>query len=56
MEVLALLPTDLTLRELAGMHYVSLNTVKSQTQAIYRKLGVSSRGEAVLRARERGLV
>ena len=53
--MLALLPTDLTLRELAGMLYVSLNTVKSQTWAIYRKLDVTSRGEAVLRARALGL-
>jgi LuxR family maltose regulon positive regulatory protein len=53
--VLALLPTDLTLRELAGTLYVSFNTVKSQTRAIYRKLGVTSRDEAVVRARQLGL-
>jgi LuxR family maltose regulon positive regulatory protein len=53
--VLALLPTDLTLREVAGTLYVSLNTVKSQTRAIYRKLGVTSRGEAVVRGRQLGV-
>ena len=54
--VLALLPTSLTLREVAGTLFVSANTVKSQTRAVYRKLGVTSRGEAVLRARQLGLV
>ena len=53
--VLALLPTDLTLREVAGTLYVSLNTVKSQTRAIYRKLGVTTRSDAVVRARQLGL-
>jgi LuxR family transcriptional regulator, maltose regulon positive regulatory protein len=31
---------------------VSHNTVKTHTRAIYRKLGVSTRGEAIARARE----
>ncbi len=53
--VLGLLPTDLTLREVASTLYVSLNTVKSQTRAIYRKLGVTTRDEAVVRARQLGL-
>ena len=53
--VLALLPSALTLRQIAGRRYVSLNTVKSQTRAIYRKLGVSGRDEAVARARQLGL-
>jgi LuxR family maltose regulon positive regulatory protein len=49
------LPTDLRLREVAGTLYVSLNTVKSQTRAIYRKVGVTTRDEAVVRARQLGL-
>jgi LuxR family maltose regulon positive regulatory protein len=53
--VLALLPSVLTLREIADRRYVSLNTVKSQTRAIYRKLGVTGRAEAVARARQLGL-
>ena len=53
--VLALLPSMLTLREIAHRRYVSLNTVKSQTRAIYRKLGVTGRDEAVARARQLGL-
>ena len=36
--------------------FVSPNTVKSQVRSIYRKLGVSSREDAVLVARDRGLL
>jgi hypothetical protein len=36
--------------------YVSFNTVKTHTRAIFRKLGVASRAEAVARARELGLL
>jgi LuxR family maltose regulon positive regulatory protein len=36
--------------------YVSRNTVKSHTTAIYRKLGTTSRAEAVDRARAAGLI
>ena len=36
--------------------FVSPNTVKSQLRSIYRKLGVSSREDAVLVARDRGLL
>jgi len=54
--VLRLLPTKLSLREIGSALYVSLNTVKSHSKAIYRKLGASSRDEAVERAREHGLV
>jgi len=54
--VLRLLPTSLSLREIGSALYVSLNTVKSHAKGIYRKLGASSREEAVERAREHGLV
>ena len=54
--VLNLLPTHLSLGEIATELLVSRNTVKSQTVAVYRKLGVSSRGEAVDRARELDLI
>ena len=36
--------------------YVSPHTVKSQAMSIYRKLGVSSRGQAVQRVQEIGLL
>ena len=48
--VLRLLRSDLSLREIAAELFVSYNTVKSQTRAIYRKLGVSTRAEAVARS------
>jgi LuxR family maltose regulon positive regulatory protein len=45
------LPTRLSCREIAGELYVSVNTVKTHVQAIYRKLGCNTRQEAVDRAR-----
>jgi len=45
--VFRMLRSRLTLREIAGELYLSPNTVKTHTQSIYRKLGVSSRAEAV---------
>ena len=56
LRVLRLLPSHLSLREIAARLHVSANTVKTQAQAVYRKLDVSSRSEAVARAREVGLV
>ena len=47
LRVLQLLPTHLSVREIADRLYVSRNTVKSQTIAIYRKLGTSSRRGAI---------
>ena len=48
LRVLELLPTNLPLREVASQLFVSRNTVKSHTAAIYRKLGAASRsGTAV---------
>jgi len=38
--------------ELAGALHVSLNTVKSQLSAVYQKLGVSNREEALAKAGE----
>jgi LuxR family maltose regulon positive regulatory protein len=54
--VLRLLPTRLSTREIGRELYVSANTVRSHVQAIYRKLGVSSRAEAVTQARQLGLL
>lgn len=55
-EVLRLLPSRLTLSEVASELYVSQNTVKFHVRAIYRKLGVMSRAEAVDAARRRRLL
>ena len=54
--VLRLLATDLSQREIGAELYVSLNTVKSHTRSLFRKLGVASRADAVARARSRGLI
>jgi LuxR family maltose regulon positive regulatory protein len=54
--VLALLPTLLSLDEIAEELGISINTVKSHTRTIYAKLGVSTRRSAVVAAHERGLL
>ena len=54
--VLGLLPSLLSLSEIAADLTVSVNTVKSHIGSIYTKLGVSSRRQAVLAAHDRGLL
>ena len=56
LRILQYLPTHLSFREIAELTYVSANTVKTQANAIYRKLGVSCRSSAVARARDCGLL
>lgn len=56
LELLAELPTLGTNEEIAATLVVSVNTVKTHLRSIYRKLGVSTRREAMLVARQRGLV
>jgi LuxR family maltose regulon positive regulatory protein len=54
--VLELLAAGSTLPEIARDEYVSINTVKTQARALYRKLGAIDRDDAVRRAREHGLL
>ena len=54
--VLRLLPTYLTAAEMAERLYVTPNTVRTQIQALYGKLGATSRAEAVEAAIEIGLL
>ena len=54
--VLQLLPTHLSLGEIADELNVSRNTVKSQVAATYRKLQAATRAEAVRRGRELSLL
>ena len=56
LRVLELLPTHLSLAQMAERLCVSTNTVKTHSKALYRKLGVSSRAEAVEEARTLGLL
>lgn len=54
-EVLGLLATGLSNGEIAGRLYLSDKTVRNVVSGIYDKLQVSSRAEAVARARDAGL-
>jgi LuxR family maltose regulon positive regulatory protein len=54
--VLQLLPTYLSVPEIAARLVVSSNTIRTQVQSIYGKLGATSRAEAVGRAVEFGLL
>jgi LuxR family maltose regulon positive regulatory protein len=55
LEVVRYLPTPLSNAEMAARLYVSLNTLKTHLRAIYRKLGVKGRREAIRRAEELGI-
>ena len=57
LRLLALLESDITLKQIASEHlFVSIHTVTSHAQRLYRRLGVRNRAEAVAAARERGLL
>jgi LuxR family maltose regulon positive regulatory protein len=56
LRILQYLPTHLSFPQIAGQVFVSPNTVKTQAQGVYRKLGVTSRREAVEHARAAGLL
>ena len=54
--VLRALATDATQREIGSSLYLSINTVKGYTKALYRKLGVTTRQDAVQLGRDLGLI
>ncbi|MBV9310595.1 MAG: hypothetical protein JOZ73_07180 [Solirubrobacterales bacterium] len=56
LRILRFLPSHRSFREIAEQLGVSSNTVKTQAHAVYRKLGVASRSEAVSRAIDAGLL
>jgi LuxR family maltose regulon positive regulatory protein len=56
LRLLPFLSTHLMFPEIASRLFISRNTVKSEAVSIYRKLGVSSRSEAIERAVEVGLL
>ncbi len=56
LRLLPLLPTHLTYQEIGERLYLSPHTVKTQAISIYRKLGVSSRTQAVQRAQQLDLL
>ena len=55
-EVVGLIAAGATNREIAQRLYLSPHTVKEHTSAIYRKLGVRNRAEAVKRAQRLGII
>jgi LuxR family transcriptional regulator, maltose regulon positive regulatory protein len=56
LRLLPYLATHLAFPEIASRLFISRNTVKTEAVAIYRKLGVSSRSEAIERAVEVGFL
>jgi LuxR family maltose regulon positive regulatory protein len=54
--VLRALTGPLSEREIGRELYLSHNTIHTHTRSIYRKLGVSSRNEAIRRGRELGIL
>jgi LuxR family transcriptional regulator, maltose regulon positive regulatory protein len=56
LRLLPLLSTHLSFREIGERLHVSRHTVKTQAMSVYRKLGVSSRSEAIVRGHEVGLL
>jgi LuxR family transcriptional regulator, maltose regulon positive regulatory protein len=54
--VLRYLPSQLTNEEIASDLCLSVNTIKSHLRTLYRKLGVTSRREAITKARELDLL
>ena len=56
LRLLPVLATHLTFREIAEQMSLPRTTIKSQAMSIYRKLGTSSRNEAVARCRELGIL
>jgi LuxR family transcriptional regulator, maltose regulon positive regulatory protein len=56
LRLLPLLSTHRTLPEIAAEMILSPHTIKTQAKSIYRKLGASTRTQAVTGARELGLL
>jgi len=56
LRLLPLLSASLTFSEISAELFVSRNAIKAQAVSVYRKLSASTRGQAVARARELGLL
>lgn len=56
LEVLQLFAQGLTNREIAGRLFLSINTIKSHSIKIYRKMNVKSRSQAISKARLLGIL
>lgn len=56
LEVLERLGRGMTTRQIADDLYLGVNSVKTHTQTLYRKLGVTSRSQAAIWAKDHGVV
>jgi ATP/maltotriose-dependent transcriptional regulator MalT len=56
LEVLHLMAAGLSNRDIARRDVVSINTVKTQVKSIYGKLGAHTRADALMAARQLGLI
>ena len=56
LEILRYLATGLSNREIAAELYISLNTMKTHVRSLYRRLGVSSRSQALAAGRAQGFL
>ena len=56
LRLLPMLSTHLSFPQIAAELFLSPHTIKSEMKSIYRKLGASTRNQAVTRARELGLL
>ena len=56
LRLLPMLTTHLSFRQIAAEMFLSRHTIKAQAVSIYRKVGASSRNQAVSRSRELGLL
>ena len=56
LHILRLLATDLSQRQIGEKLFLSLNTIKTHARSVYRKLGVSTRQDALTRAAALGLL
>ena len=56
LRLLPMLSTHLPFAEIGEELFLSRHTIKSQARSLYRKLGASTRSQAVTRARELGLL
>jgi LuxR family transcriptional regulator, maltose regulon positive regulatory protein len=56
LRLLPMLATHLPMHEIAAEMYLSPHTVRTQAKSVYRKLGATTRSQAVAQARELGLL
>ena len=54
LEIVRLISSGLSNREIAARVHLSENTIKSHVQEVFRKLGVNNRVEAAVRASQEG--